>query len=211
MMLIYKLWLARNDAGEKERIANPEDIVKSSIDGVEEWMSIHERNVSPRSKVVEHWLSPDDGWHKINVDEAFRTTEKCGGGGVVMRDCHGSFLVGAYHFFPHTADAEGAELMACQADLQLAIQEQSRKVILETYSTEVAAKLAREGQDRSFYGPLVSEIKFLLQGFEAVRRSANDAAHRMAKEGCATRSSRVWHGVAPDFVLNRIVMDSVLV
>jgi ribonuclease HI len=133
-----------------------------------------------------------------------------------MRHCHGSFLVGAYHFFPHTADAEGAELMACHAGLQLAIQEQSRKVILETDSTEVAARLAREGQDRSFYGPLVSEIKFHLQGFEAVRvrtvrRSANDAAHRMAKKGCATRSSRVWHGVAPDFVLNRIVMDSVLV
>jgi hypothetical protein len=53
-MLIYKLWLARNDAREKERIANLEDIVKSSIDGVEEWMSIHERNVNPRSKVVEH-------------------------------------------------------------------------------------------------------------------------------------------------------------
>jgi hypothetical protein len=105
MMLIYKLWLARNDAREKERIANLEDIVKSSIDGVEEWMSIHERNVLPRSKVVEHWLSPDDGWHKINVDGAFRTAEKCGGGGVVIRDCHGSFLVGAYHFFPHTADA----------------------------------------------------------------------------------------------------------
>jgi hypothetical protein len=106
--------------------------------------------------------------------------------------------------------------MACRAGLQLAIQERSGKVILEMNRTKVAAKLAREGQDQSFYGPLVSEIKSLLQGFEAVRvrtvqRSANDAAHRMAKEGCATRSSRVWHGVAPDFVLNRIVMDSVMV
>jgi ribonuclease HI len=62
-----------------------------------------------------------------------------------MCDCHGSFLGGAHHLFPHTADAEGAELMACRAGLQLAIQEQSRKVILETDSTKVAAKLAREG------------------------------------------------------------------
>jgi hypothetical protein len=87
---------------------------------------------------------------------------------------------------------------------------------METDSTEVATKLGREGHDRSLYGPLVSEIKTLFQGFEAVRvrsvqRSANDDAHRMAQEGCVTRSSRVWHGVAPDFVLNRVVMDSVSV
>jgi ribonuclease HI len=216
MMLIYRLWLARNDAREKENIASPEDIVKGSIAGVEEWMSIHERKVNAGSKVVEHWLSPDVGWHKINVDGAFQNAEKCGGGGVVIRDCHGGFVVGAHHFFPHTADAEGAELMACRAGLQLANQEHCGNIILETDSTEVAAKLVREGQDRSLYGPLVSEIKSLFQGFEAVRvrtvrRSANDAAHRMAQEGCVTRSSRVWHGVAPDFVFNRVVMDSGLV
>jgi hypothetical protein len=139
MMLIYRLWLARNDAREKENIANPEDIVKGSIAGVEEWMSIHERKANVGSKVVEHWLSPDVGWHKINVDGAFRNAEKCGGGGVVIRDCHGSFVVGAHHFFPHTADAEGAELMACRAGLQLANQKQCGNVILETDSTEVAA------------------------------------------------------------------------
>jgi hypothetical protein len=105
--------------------------------------------------------------------------------------------------------------MVCQEGLHLVIQAQRVKVILEMDSIEVAAILSREGQDRSFYGPLVSERKTLLQGFEAVRvqavrRSANDAAHRMAKEGCVIRSSRVWQGAAPDFVLNRIVMDSVL-
>jgi ribonuclease HI len=216
MMLIYKLWLARNDAREKERIDNPEDIVKNSIAGVEEWMSIHERKVNPRSKVTEHWLSPEVGWYKVNVDGAFRAAEKYGGGGVVIRDCHGSFLAGAHHFPPHIADAEGAKLMACRVGLQLANQEHCRNVVLETDSTEVAAKLDREGHDRSTYGPLVSEIKSLFLGFEAVRvrsvrRSANDVAHRMAQEGCVTRSSRVWRGVAPDFVLNRVVMDSVLV
>jgi hypothetical protein len=98
MMVIYSLWLARNDAREKEKIANRVDIVKKSIEGVEECMRIHEHTELPRTKVVEHWLPLDDGWHKINVDGAFQSAEKCGGGGVVMRDCHGSFLAGACHF-----------------------------------------------------------------------------------------------------------------
>jgi hypothetical protein len=98
MMMIFNLWLARNDAREKEKIANRVDIVKKSIEGVEECMRIHEHTELPRSKVVEHWLPPYDGWHNINVHGAFQSAEKCGGGGVVMRDCHGSFLARACHF-----------------------------------------------------------------------------------------------------------------
>jgi hypothetical protein len=87
-------------------------------------------------------------------------------------------------------------------------------LVLETDSVEVAAKLSKEGQDRSAYGPLVSEIKTLLQSFvessvRAMRRSANEAAHLMAKEGCDNKLCRVWFDVAPVCVENRIVMDSV--
>jgi hypothetical protein len=42
----------------------------------------------------------------------------------------------------------------------------SQRLILETDSVEVAAKLRREGQDRSVHGPFVSEIKSLLLSFD---------------------------------------------
>jgi hypothetical protein len=42
-----------------------------------------------------------------------------------------------------------------------------------------------------------------------VRRSANDAAHRMAKRGCENKLDRIWRGVAPDCILNRLVLDLV--
>jgi hypothetical protein len=45
-------------------------------------------------KVVEHWLPPAQEWHKINVDGAFRSTERRGGGGVVIRDYHFNFMLG---------------------------------------------------------------------------------------------------------------------
>jgi hypothetical protein len=62
-------------------------------------------------------------------------------------------------------------------------------MVLETDNTGVASKLRRDDQDRSSYGALIDEIKFLLCGFtevsvRAVRRSANEAAHLLAKTGC---------------------------
>jgi hypothetical protein len=86
------------------------------------------------------------------------------------------------------------------------------KIVLETDSVGVAAKLTKEGQDRSFYGPLVAEIKSLLGSFDdfsvrAVRRSANEAAHRLATEGCESKVCKTWLGVPPACIANRLVLD----
>jgi hypothetical protein len=40
------------------------------------------------------------------------------------------------------------------------------KIVLETDSVGVAAKLTKEGHDRSFYSPLVVEIKSMLGSFD---------------------------------------------
>jgi ribonuclease HI len=166
----------------------------------------------PRRNLKEPWLCPEEGWVKVNVDGAFRAAEGFGGGGVIIRDHHGGFVSGANHFFPHVSDAEGAELLACRRGLVLAQASQVRKLVLETDSTGVAAKLRRDDQDRSSYGALIEEIKFLLSGFEdasvrAVRRSANEAAHLLAKLGCENKVCNEWFEVPPMCVENQIVCD----
>jgi hypothetical protein len=62
-----------------------------------------------------------------------------GGSGVVLRNHHGDFVSGETHFFSHVADAEAAELLACRWDRENQVQ----KLVLETDSTELAAKLCR--------------------------------------------------------------------
>jgi hypothetical protein len=83
-----------------------------------------------------------------------------------MCDHHGGFLAGACHFFTNVADAEGAELHACRQGLLLARRLQVPKVVLETDCSVVVSKLIQEDMDRSFYGPLIEEIKELLRGFD---------------------------------------------
>jgi ribonuclease HI len=211
-MMIYKLWLSRNDARDSKEMEDPRAVAIRTKVAVEEWQAINGVSKTPSCKTEERWLCPDESWVKVNVDGAFRAAEGFGGGGVIIRDHHGGFVSGANHFFPHVSDAEGAELLACRRGLVLAQASQVRKLVLETDSTGVAAKLRRDDQDRSSYGALIEEIKFLLSGFEdasvrAVRRSANEAAHLLAKLGCENKVCNEWFEVSPMCVENQIVCD----
>ena len=156
------------------------------------------------------------GWCKANADGAYHADSGRSGGGAILWDHHGGFLAGACHFFPHVFDAEGVELLACRRALCLAQEAGVMKVILETDSVEVASKLTREEQDRSFYGPLVDEIRSLLRGFgdfsvRPVRRTANEAAHRLAKEGCENKMCNTWFGDPPECIVNRLVLDALVI
>jgi ribonuclease HI len=211
--MLYNLWQARNDARESQKLADPKSVATRTVAGIEEWKSAQTVAPSVSVNLNEHWLKPDWDWVKINTDGAYRASEAYGGGGVVIRNHHGSYVGGASHFFPHLLDAEGAELQACRLGLQLARTMPVSKVILETDSTEVAAKLSRDERDRSVHGPLVEEIKSLLRGFgdssvRAVRRTANKAAHLLAKEGCVNKLCNVWYDSVPMCIRNQIVLDS---
>jgi ribonuclease HI len=212
LMMLYNLWMARNDARDNQRFEDPRSIATRTVVGVEEWLSLRPLPLGPKIRQKEHWLPPEESWHKVNVDGAFHSDSGRGGGGVIVRDHHGAFVSGACHFFPHTADAECAELLACRRGVQLAQEMLIPKVILEVDSTGVAAKLLQSECDRSLNALLVEEIKELMNGFEeisvrSVRRTANEAAHILAKEGCVNKRCKTWFGVNPDCVKDQLVLD----
>jgi ribonuclease HI len=210
--MLYILWQARNDARETKILKDPKSIALQTCAAVEEWNGIHGKSLKPSTKVVEHWLRPEAQWHKINSDGAFNQSEGNGGGGVVLRDHHGDFQAGASHFFTHVVDAEGAELLACRKGLILAKDHQVQRVVLETDSLGVAMKLRQKDRGRSIYGPIIQEIKELLQGFvdvsiRTVRKTVNGVAHALAKEGCINKVNRFWLGVPPASIVNTLVLD----
>jgi ribonuclease HI len=158
MMVIYNLWQARNDARESQLIADPTSVVLKTAAALEEWKEVHKiSSHAAGAKPSEQWLRPELGWVKVNADVAYHSADGVGGGGVVLRDHHDNFVSGASHFFAHLIDAEHAELLACRQGLLLARDHQVQRVVLETDCTGVAAKLRRDGQDRSIHGPLVAQ------------------------------------------------------
>jgi hypothetical protein len=87
-----------------------------------------------------------------------------------------------------------------------------QEVVLETDSAGVAAKLRRSDLDRSLNGALVEDVKFLLKSFRkslvrSVRRTANEAAHVLAKFGCKNKLCNSWSGRAPSCIENQLGVD----
>ena len=116
------------------------------------------------------------------------------------------------HFFPHAADPERAELMACRSVVELAKDQGVTKLVLETDCVGAISKLSGKELDRSVHGPLVEEIKCLLMGFDEfpvkhVRRTGNVVAHRLAKEGCENKMCNAWLESPPSWLMNLLDSD----
>jgi hypothetical protein len=99
MLLVYNLWLARNDSRESQSIEDPRSIVRRTLAGMEEWREFHKPK-DPKKVVREFWHPPSQDQVKIDVDGAFRANASVGGGGAVLRDGHGGFVRGSCCFFP---------------------------------------------------------------------------------------------------------------
>jgi hypothetical protein len=62
------------------------------------------------------------------------------------------------------------------------------------------------------HGPLVEEIKEMLRSLQDhsvkwARRSANEAAHKLAKEGCILELIKSWFIVPPSCIENSLATD----
>jgi hypothetical protein len=63
---------------------DPKTIATRAKVAIDEWRSVQNSVSVPANKPKEHWLCPEEGWMKVNVDGAFRSAEGNGGGGVVI-------------------------------------------------------------------------------------------------------------------------------
>jgi hypothetical protein len=157
IMVLYQLWLSRNNAREETRLADPVEVARRSISLVEEWQAAQTHTSDKQVPINEQWSPPEQGWCKANADGAFLMDQSTGGCGVVLRDHHGGFLSGACRCLQSVSDPERAELLACKLALELAQQVGVSKIILETDCLSAAAKIRNEEKDRSPQGPLVEQ------------------------------------------------------
>jgi ribonuclease HI len=132
---------------------------------------------------------------------------------VILRDDEGVPIEAASFFFSQVTEPERAELLACQQAVRVAKVYDVRKLVLETDCSGVVNKLRAQTLDQSVHGPLVEEIKTLLGEFEEVvisqvRRSGNEVAHRLAKEGCRNKCNSSWSGSFPDCILDVLAREA---
>jgi hypothetical protein len=137
---LYNLWLARNNAKDEEMIEHPDKTAARVLALHDEWQALKEVK-APKPTMATHWCLPVVGWHKANADGAYSSLEGNGGGGVIVRDHHGSPMVGSSVFFPIVVDLERGELLACRRAVELVSAAGVSKLVLETDCAGAVAKL----------------------------------------------------------------------
>ena len=88
-------------------------------------------------------------------------------------------------------------MRACKVAVELIKRLKLKRVVMETDNVVVASKLANGEKYRSMLGPMVEDIKAAFSELDDcsikwARRTANRAAHTLAREGC--RLERIMFG-----------------
>jgi hypothetical protein len=97
LVVLYQIWLSRNDAMDSKQIDEPYNIANRLL---EEWCNIQDQPAPKPEEPKECWSPLAINWYKLNVDATLAKSSRKGGGGVVIHDHDGSYIAGSFHFFP---------------------------------------------------------------------------------------------------------------
>ncbi|XP_074347677.1 uncharacterized protein LOC141686548 [Apium graveolens] len=158
---------------------------------------VNGRGTRLTSNVQAQWEKPPDGWVHINVDAALFEDTRSIGLGSVARDAAGQFIKARSSRWEGLMIPREAEAMGLKEALSWAQASNFRRCIFEIDS-QILAVACKGRCDRSYFDTLVLECITLFQHFDDVlvvfvRRSANLAAHLLAKAASSLSGSREWH------------------
>lgn len=105
-----------------------------------------------------------------------------------------------------------AEARACERAILFAMEMGFRSVHVEGDTLTTIKQLQSNQEDKSIIGPIIGDIKVLIESFHQVtfgfvRRSANMAAHELASLGREYTDPRLWVEEAPLPVLQESTSD----
>ena len=128
---------------------------------------------------------------------------------MVLRDHDGALRGAATQFFPYDSKPEFVELKACRRALQIGRDLSISKIHVEMDCNQAVRMINSACRNLSEAGPIVEDIKALMQGWQGCkvswrRRTANQAAHILAKLAVSEQVSQEWRVVPHECILHVI-------
>lgn len=133
------------------------------------------------------WEKPNQNIMKINFDRTFNDTCSKSASRVVVCDLSRTVLCVRSEIHKQVPSPFAAEAIACQKALELALEQDLQRVIMEGDSQTIIKKGNAPDLDRSAIGAYIANIHSLLQRLREAKmryipRSANGLAHVIAKK-----------------------------
>lgn len=206
LTICWRLWGARNQEVWNNVTVNHATIFREARTYLDAWKEIHCKTTATKTALqMEKWKKPPENILKLNVDAALDNNSRTTGFGFIIRDHNGLFVAaagmncnGLYH--PKMAEAIGIR-EALNWIKSLGVT----KVQVESDALTVIQNINSQSDWTSF-DFIIEDIRqaanlFLDISFVFARRSANMAAHKLAREAVFSAERREWRQDPPSFLM----------
>ncbi|CAL1352889.1 unnamed protein product [Linum trigynum] len=188
--LLWRIWKSRNKVVFENTQPHVRSLARQFSFQVREVLSscLPAPPAQPRvtASPSQPWECPPEDVLKINFDAAVHASG-CSSG-LVVRGSDGHVLLASGFQHPRISDPYLAELLAARDAISLAASRNLSRVIIEGDAAVVIRQLSLGAVEDSVGGPILRDCRSILGSlslcieFRAVPRTANWAAHRVARK-----------------------------
>jgi hypothetical protein len=212
-----QIWLRRNKWVYDGIFTPPAQVVRSARDQIEAFSSAEqsrrEQLVLPRTMMETVWSRPGRGIIKVNWDAALDQRQRRIGMGILARDHDGQVIAAMCSSKPFLLDPVSAEAFAAWRMAGFCGSLGARHIVVEGDALEIVHALRKDSACWGRYGNLVDDAKNLLNSIDKwevqhVKRSGNEAAHRLAKLALSIREEEFWRLECPPCIQDLVLAES---
>ncbi|KAH9802749.1 reverse transcriptase domain-containing protein [Citrus sinensis] len=213
-MVCWGLWLNRNNKVWNDVNGRVQKVVNSAGQNLFLWQQARKSVcVPPSLDSAAHgsvrWLKPSIRWVKCNVDAAIDNSRGLISFGAVIRSAGGDFIAAKSDIFPGSFEPCVAEAFGVKEALSWLKEFAFHFVILEMDSLQVFNALNDKVVYPNGFRSIIVDCRALAQSlgevaFSFVRRSANSAAHTIARVGHSMSGLGEWSLVPPPWLIDAL-------
>ncbi|XP_019157782.1 PREDICTED: uncharacterized protein LOC109154456 [Ipomoea nil] len=205
VMLCWGLWGSRNDSVWRGMPFDQESVLRSSVSFLHNWRAVNEQASGVVHASLESWKPPTVGRLKLNTDATISVENNAMGLGWVLRDQDGRFMAARSMRVPGRYMVVEAEVLCLREALVWLCGTGMGNVDSETDS-HICFHALNSDSFTSAFGFLIDDVKHIAStidgvSFECVRRSANRAAHAVAREAVSVSGPREWFDMPPLYLV----------
>ncbi|XP_038695403.1 uncharacterized protein LOC119992679 [Tripterygium wilfordii] len=214
------IWLRRNKFVHEGNFMHPTQIALRGIHTADDFIKAKQSLEVPQpggisennQRILEFWRGPPRNVVKSNWDAAIHTQTNRTGMGIVFRDEYGDILASCALVRSTILEPTLAEALACLQAVKLSAELGFTELIFEGDSAVIVNAINGSVPTRAVWSKVIEEIKRLLGYFMSwkvvfVRRTANLAAHSMAKHALLVQDAQVWIEEVPSSVVNIVYAE----
>lgn len=207
----WAIWYNRNQIIHNKAGFSSKQVWQTAQSTMEDFTEAATTDLSFRRLVPSKWEPPSPGFYKINVDGATAEHDRYSSVCVVIRDSKGQLVAALSSQLQALYPAKLVEVLAMEQGVLLAPELQLSQVIFEANALSII-QATNNNLSRNAFGHIIQELQqarhsFAKCYFKHVCRDFNKVAHELAQFARHRKSTHLWKGVTPPFVLPLVQAD----